>query len=96
MNAIILMIPASTLLDYLTGLRTIKLPSGTKLTALWSEGSQGPSETVAQQRWTLSLRLEHPRFPEVPAGTRIPRKRVKDSTRPSEILTTGDDQKAAG
>lgn len=96
MNAIILMIPASELLGYLTGNQKFRLPPDTKITALWTEGSQQPSETVAQQRWTLSLRLEHPRFPEVPAGTRIPRKRVKDSTRPSEILTTGDDQKAAG
>lgn len=64
-------LPRESLLAYLTGQRVlVNVPLDARLVSVWMEiNAYGGIETGAR----MVLKLEHPSFPAVKPGTRIPR-----------------------
>lgn len=62
MNRALLRIPRTSILDYLEGRKDLVLPEGAKLASAWIDS-----------RERLVLAIEHPSFPDIAGGCRIPR-----------------------
>jgi hypothetical protein len=71
-HAIVLAIPTTEMLDYFSGRKRLKLPEGAALTAFWRADSK-----YSQEATELCLRIEHPTFPAIAPGARIPTRRPK-------------------
>lgn len=79
-HALIVVLPASSLFDYLMGRRTLsRVPADALCTSVWIDGD--PERPGVGTGWgavgrnCIALRLEHPSFPWVPLGGKM--KRIK-------------------
>jgi len=74
-HAIIISIPQASLVEYLTARRCLpELPPDATVAAAWIERQFVDG---AEQPCHLVLRLEHPSFPLIPAGSRVPRVKTR-------------------
>lgn len=84
-HAIIVLVPAKSLLHYLTGRRRLSnVPEGAVQTATWMH-TGGPDGVRALY---LALRIEHESFRAVPCGLRIPFVRARFERRPESTEET--------
>lgn len=74
-RAIILLVPQASIMEYLTGKRALSnVPEGACVRSMWIDRW---AWVAAGPNMILAMRLEHPSFPPVQPGRRLPRIRAR-------------------